>query len=179
VTIVPRGRALGVTEQLPVEERYNMSRADLLARLDVMLAGRESEALVMGEITTGAEKDLIEATRLARRMIARWAMGDLGPVAFDCQDEQPFLGYRMSQRREYSETTAARIDSEVEQLLSRRQKVVQTLLMGARDRLDALAARLLKEETMTDVELQAILGTRPLPETAKSRTEHMTRADVA
>jgi cell division protease FtsH len=144
VTIVPRGRALGVTEQLPVEERYNMSRADLLARLDVMLAGRESEALVMGEITTGAEKDLIEATRLARRMIARWAMGNLGPVAFDCHDEQPFLGYRMSQGREYSETTAARIDSEVAQLLAQRQKAVQTLLMGALDRLDALAARLLK-----------------------------------
>jgi len=73
VTIVPRGRALGVTEQLPTEERYNMSRSDLLARLDVMLAGRESEALVIGETTTGAENDLVQATRLARRMIARWA----------------------------------------------------------------------------------------------------------
>src|SRR5215469_7790769 len=134
-----------------------MSRGDLLARLDVMLGGRESEALVIGEITTGAEEDLIQATRLARRMIARWAMGDLSPVAFDSQDEQPFLGYRMAQGREYSETTGARIDREVEQLLSQRQRAVRMLLMGARERLDALAVRLLKEETITDVELQAIL----------------------
>ena len=179
VTIVPRGRALGVTEQLPVEERYNMSRGDLLARLDVVLAGRESEAVVMGEITTGAEKDLIQATRLARRMIARWAMGDLSPVAFDCEEEQPFLGYRMSQGREYSETTAARIDREVEQLLSQRQRAVRTLLMGARERLDALAARLLKDETTTDVELQAILGARPVSERARPRTPGVAHADVA
>ena len=75
VSIVPHGRALGVTAQLPDEERYNMSRTDLLARLDVMLGGRASEALVIGEITTGAENDLVEATRLARRMITRWGMG--------------------------------------------------------------------------------------------------------
>ena len=176
VTIVPHGRALGVTEQLPGEDRYNMSRADLLARLDVMLGGRESEALVIGEITTGAETDLIQATRLARRMIARWAMGSLGPIAFDANEEQPFLGYQMSQGRDYSEATAARIDREVEELLIERQKVVRTLLTGARERLDRLAARLLKEETVTDVELNEILGPRrgaerdePAP-TAPART---------
>jgi cell division protease FtsH len=173
VTIVPRGRALGVTEQLPIEERYNMSRGDLLARLDVMLAGREAEALVMREVTTGAEKDLIQATRLARRMIARWAMGELGPVAFDCDDEQPFLGYRMAQSRDYSETTAARIDREVEQLLSRRQTAVRTMLVAAREQLDALSARLLKEETVTDVELEAILGPRPAAAARKMQAETM------
>jgi cell division protease FtsH len=178
VTIVPHGRALGVTEQLPAEERQNMSRTDLLARLDVMLAGRESEALVMAEITTGAENDLITATRLARRMIARWAMGDLGPIAFDCEAEQPFLGYRISQGREYSEATAARIDREVEQLLSQRQKAVRTLLTEARDRLDALAARLLTDETVTDVQLRAILGERPTFAIAKPKHE-VARADVA
>ncbi len=171
VTIVPRGHALGVTEQLPLEERYNMSREDLLARLDVMLAGREAEALVLDEITTGAEKDLIQATRLARRMIARWAMGELGPVAFDCEDEQPFLGYRMAQGRDYSEATAARIDAEVEQLLSGRQVAVRTLLLQARDRLDALAFRLLREETVTDVELMEILGARPAPAVTRPKAE--------
>jgi len=160
VTIVPRGRALGVTEQLPTEDRYNMSRADLLARLDVMLAGRESEALVIGEITTGAESDLIQATRLARRMVARWAMGGLGPVAFDADEEQPFLGYQMSQGRDYSEATAARIDQEVEQLLTERQGIVRALLTRARDRLDALAKKLLEEETVSDAALPAILGPR-------------------
>jgi len=161
VTIVPHGRALGVTEQLPMEDRYNLSRADLLARMDVMLAGRTSEALVIGEITTGAENDLIQATRLARRMIARWGMGSLGPVAFESQEEQPFLGYQLSQGRDYSEATGARIDREVEQLLGDRQKAVRRLLTDARERLDALASRLLKEETVGGAELAEILGPRP------------------
>jgi len=169
VTIVPHGRALGVTEQLPTEDRYNMSRGDLLARLDVMLGGRTSEQLVMGEITTGAENDLIQATKLARRMITRWGMGSLGPVAFDTDEEQPFLGYSLSQGRDYSEATAARVDREVEQLLLERQKVVLQLLSKARTALDALAARLLKDETVGDVELAEILGTRPpLPEASKT-----------
>jgi cell division protease FtsH len=161
VTIVPRGRALGVTEQLPMEDRYNLSRADLLARLDVMLGGRASEALVIGEITTGAESDLIQATHLARRMIARWGMGSFGPVAFESQDEQPFLGYQVSQGREYSEDTSARIDREVEQLLGDRQKAARQLLTAARERLDALASRLLKDETVHGAELVKILGPRP------------------
>ena len=161
VTIVPHGRALGVTEQLPTEERYNMSRADLLARLDVMLAGRASEALVIGDITTGAENDLVQATRLARRMMTRWGMGSLGPVAFESDDEQPFLGYQLSQGRDYSEATASRIDREVEQLLADRQRVVQDLLTGARNQLDKLAETLLKEETVGEDQLLRILGPRP------------------
>jgi cell division protease FtsH len=161
VTIVPHGRALGVTEQLPVEERYNMSKTDLLARLDVMLGGRTAENLVIGEITTGAENDLIQATRLARRMITRWGMGTLGPVAFDADDEQPFLGYRMGQGRDYSEATAARVDREVETLLAERQSIVLRLLTSARDRLDALVETLLKEETLGDEQLTRILGPRP------------------
>jgi cell division protease FtsH len=161
VTIVPHGRALGVTEQLPTEERYNMSRADLLTRLDVMLAGRESEALVIGDITTGAENDLVQATTLARRMITRWGMGSLGPVAFASEDNQPFLGYQLSQGRDYSEATASRIDHEVEHLLAERQAVVRQLLIEARERLDSLAQALLKEETIGENELVRILGVRP------------------
>jgi len=164
VSIVPHGRALGVTEQLPAEERYNMSKADLLARVDVMLGGRTSESLVIGEITTGAENDLVQATRLARRMITRWGMGGLGPVAFDSQDEQPFLGYQMAQGRDYSEATAARVDREVESLLAERQSVVLRLLSSARDRLDALVEALLKEETMGEAQLARILGPRPAAE---------------
>jgi len=161
VTIVPHGRALGVTEQLPTEERYNLSRTDLLARLDVLLGGRESEALVIGDITTGAESDLLQATRLARRMITRWGMGSLGPVVLESDDEQPFLGYQLSQGRDYSEATAARIDQEVEHLLVGRQAAVHQLLNEARHRLDALAETLLKEETVGDAELGRILGPRP------------------
>jgi cell division protease FtsH len=162
VTVVPHGRALGVTEQLPTEERYNTSRTDLLARLDVLLGGRESEALFIGDITTGAESDLLQATRLARRMITRWGMGSLGPVTFDSDDEQPFLGYQLSQGRDYSEATAARIDQEVEHLLVERQTAVHKLLNDARQLLEALAETLLKEETIGDAELGRILGPRPL-----------------
>jgi cell division protease FtsH len=161
VTIMPRGRALGVTEQLPAEERYNLSRTDLLARLDVMLGGRESEALVIGDITTGAENDLVQATRLARRMITRWGMGSLGPVALEADEEQPFLGYQLSQGRGYSEATASRIDQEVERLLVERQTAVHQLLSGARHGLEALAEALLKEETLGEAEVVRILGPRP------------------
>ncbi|HXZ84427.1 MAG TPA: AAA family ATPase, partial [Myxococcota bacterium] len=161
VTIVPHGRALGVTEQLPTEDRYNMSRGDLLARLDVMLAGRESESLVMGDVTTGAENDLVQATQLARRMITRWGMGGLGALAFQADEEHPFLGFQLAQGRDYSEATAARIDREVEELLASRGTGVRRLIEGARDRLDALAETLLKEETVSDQELAQILGPRP------------------
>jgi cell division protease FtsH len=162
VTIVPHGRALGVTEQLPIEERYNMSRADLLSRLDVMLAGRESEALVIGDITTGAENDLVQATSLARRMVTRWGMGSMGPVAFTSEDEQPFLGYQLSQGRDYSEATASRIDQEVEHLLAEREAVVRQVLTDARPRLNTLAETLLNEETIGGEELGRILGPRPV-----------------
>ena len=90
VTIVPHGQALGVTQQRPAEERYNYSRTDLLARIDVMLGGRASEALALGDITTGAENDLVQATRLVRRMITRWGMGSLGPVAFQSMTSSRF-----------------------------------------------------------------------------------------
>ena len=117
ITIIPHGRALGVTEQLPSADRYNYDHAYLLARLDVMLGGRVAEALAVGDVTTGAENDLVQATRLARRMITRWGMGGLGPVAFQADEEHPFLGYELTQGRDYSEATAARIDEELQRLL--------------------------------------------------------------
>jgi cell division protease FtsH len=163
VTIVPHGRALGVTEQLPTEERYNYSRTDLLARIDVLLGGRESEALTIGDITTGAENDFVQATRLVRRMITRWGMGSLGPVAFQVDDEQPFLGYQLAQGRDYSDATAARIDHEVEHLIAERQEVVRQLLSNARGKLDRLAEALLRDETIGEDALVHILGPRPGP----------------
>src|SRR5208337_4386100 len=101
VTIVPHGQALGLTEQLPSLERHNLSLAYLTARLDVMLGGRTAEETIFNEITTGAENDLVEATRLARRMVTRWGMGKLGLVAFKGDEQHPFLGYEMSQGRDY------------------------------------------------------------------------------
>jgi cell division protease FtsH len=160
VTIVPRGQALGLTEQLPGEERHNFSRSYLNARLAVLVAGRTSEEVVFGEITSGAENDLIEATKLARRMVSRWGMGDIGLTAFSVDEEQPFLGYEMTQGREYSEMTAARIDRNVRAILDAAHVAVRARLSESRPLLDALAAELLAKETVGADDLTRILGAR-------------------
>jgi cell division protease FtsH len=161
VTIIPRGRALGVTEQLPGEDHYNYSREYLLARLAVMLGGRTAEEVSIGDITTGAENDLVEATRLARRMATRWGMGSLDSMAFQADEEQPFLGYDLARGRDYSEATAARIDQDIQRLLEERHEAVRRLLTDARERLDLLVRTLLQEETIDQDELGRILGPRP------------------
>jgi cell division protease FtsH len=158
VTIVPHGSALGVTEQVPVEERHNLSLSYLKARIAVMLGGRTAEELALGEITTGAENDLVEATKLARHMVTRWGMGRLGPIAFRADEEQPFLGYELSQRPDYSEATAAEIDAEVRRLLEEAHEEVKVRLTEKRPQLDRLAEMLLKEETIELEELIEILG---------------------
>jgi cell division protease FtsH len=163
ITIIPHGRALGVTEQVPGEDHYNYHRAYLLARLAVMLGGRTAEEIALGDVTTGAENDLVEATRLARRMVTRWGMGSLGLVAFQADEEQPFLGYELAQGRDYSEATAARIDQDVQSLLEEQHEAVYRLLSDTRDQLDHLVEALLKEETIDQDTLTHILGPRPNP----------------
>ena len=161
VTIIPRGRALGVTEQLPGGDQYNVSRGYLLDRLAVMLGGRTSEEIVFENVTTGAENDLVEATKLARRMVTRWGMSELGLIAFAADESQPFLGYEMAQGRDYSEETAALIDAEVRRLLEDRHQVARRLLTEHRAELDKLAEALLKHETVGSEALKEILGPRP------------------
>ncbi len=161
VTIIPHGQALGVTEQLPDDDRHNYSRTWLMARVDVMLGGRCAEEVAVGDISTGAENDLVQATRLVRRMLTRWGMGSLGPVAFSADEEQPFLGYQLSQGRDYSEATAARIDRDLERVLGERHDAVGRLLKSERAALDRLAQRLLRDETVSHEALEEILGPRP------------------
>jgi len=163
VTIIPRGRALGVTEQVPGDDHYNYSREYLLARLAVMLGGRTAEEVAIGDITTGAENDLVEATRLARRMVTRWGMGNLGPVAFEADEQQPFLGYELTQGRDFSEATAAQVDQEIRRLLEDRHEAAYRLLTEAHDLLDRLVKALLQEETIDQDEMARILGPRPEP----------------
>ncbi len=171
VTIIPRGQELGVTEQLPGEDHYNYSRQALLARLAVMLGGRTAEELAIGDITTGAEKDLVEATRLARRMVTRWGMGSMGLATFQADEEHPFLGYELAQGRDYSEDTAAKIDQDVQRLLEESHQAARGLLSGTRELLDRLVDTLLREETIDQEELGQILGPRPeLVETDLSST---------
>jgi cell division protease FtsH len=152
---------LGLTEQLPAEEHHNYSQSYLKTRLSVMLSGRTAEEIAFGEVTTGAENDLVEATRLARRMVTRWGMGKLGLASFKTDEQQPFLGYEISQGREYSEATAALIDEEVRALLEDTHQQVRQILTDARERLDLLVETLLKDETVGAVELNRILGPRP------------------
>jgi cell division protease FtsH len=162
VSIIPHGRALGVTEQLPGEDHYNYSKEYLLARLAVMLGGRTAEEVALNEITTGAENDLMEATRLARRMVTRWGMGSLGLMVLLSNEEQPFLGYELSQGRDYSEETAARIDQDVRRLLEDRQRKVHRILIDNLPKLDQLVQVLLREETIEEPTLVNILGQRCL-----------------
>ncbi len=166
VSIVPRGRSLGVTEQLPSDDRRNYSRAYLIARLAVMLGGRVSEEIVFSDVTTGAENDLVEASRLARRMVTRWGMGSLGPVAFKADEEQPFLGYELSQGRDYGQQTADHIDRDVQGLLAERREFVRQLLTDERAKLDMLADALLHEETVDNDGIVKVLGPRPVAQAA-------------
>ncbi len=125
-----------------------------------MLGGRVSEEIALKSITTGAESDLAEATRLARRMITRWGMGSLGPMAFSTDEQQPFLGYELTQGREYSEELAARIDEDVQKLLNDRYEFARQLLESARHQLDLLVKALLQEEIVLQEDLVRILGSR-------------------
>ena len=160
VTIVPHGRALGVTEQMPEEDRYNFSKEELLARVRVMLGGRAAEEIACDDITTGAENDLVEATRLIRRMVTRWGMGSLGLQAFEADDQQPFLGYELTQGRDYSEVTAAKIDRDIQNILNQCHDEAKALLDREHDKLDALVDTLLKDETIEQDTLERVLGPR-------------------
>ncbi|HEX2910648.1 MAG TPA: ATP-dependent zinc metalloprotease FtsH [Chloroflexia bacterium] len=165
VTLIPHGRALGATEQRPVEDRYNYSRSYLMARLTVMLGGRASEELVFGEVTTGAENDLVEATKLVRRMVTEWGMSPVGLTALENDAEQPFLGYELAQGRHYSEAMAAQVDREIKHMLDERYKSARQILEEHRDKLDSLVSNLLKEDTIYQEGLETILGPRPVAQT--------------
>jgi cell division protease FtsH len=147
-----------MTEQLPAVERHNLSRSYLRARINVMLGGRTAEEIALNEITTGAENDLVEATKLARQMVTRWGMSDVGLAAFAADEEHPFLGYEMTQARDYSEETAAQIDRAVQLMLRQTHASVHELLLSQRTKLDAVAQALLDHETVDLPQLQAILG---------------------
>lgn len=165
VTIVPRGRSLGVTQFLPEDERRNYPRSYLLQRLAVALGGRTGEEVALGEITSGAENDLKEATRLARRMVTEWGMGErTGLVAYDLDGENAFLGQRAleGQSRVYSEAAAERVDAEVEGLLEQAHRQAYTILTEHRMALEQLAQALLQEEMLERDQVLAIISGTPV-----------------
>ncbi len=164
-TIVPRGRALGVTAKLPLEERHNMSKKGLLAHIIFALGGRVAEEIIFREQTTGAESDFEQATNLARRMVTQWGMSRLGPLTFGKRDEQVFLGKELAVHKDYSEKTAIEIDRAVQEIVMECYEKARSILETNIDGLKLLADALLERETLVTKEIDEILGPRPqLPE---------------
>jgi len=159
VTIIPRGRALGVTQLVPEEDRMNIGESDLANRLAFILAGRAAEKLIFGEYSAGAENDLVQATRIARKMVAHWGMSErLGPVSCQSSHEHPFLGRDVYEQREFSERTAQIIDEEVARVLGDAAERAAQLLAANRDKLDRLASELEEREMLDDTEVVEIIG---------------------
>jgi len=162
VTIIPRGRALGVTQLLPEEDRLSISETELHARLAFMLGGRAAEKLVFDEYSAGAENDLKQSTQLARRMITHWGMSErLGPVAYRTGEENPFLGKEFHEQREFSEHTAQVIDEEVARILHAAADRARSLLEKHRDELDRLSAALEENEVLNEHEIETLIGPSP------------------
>lgn len=158
VTIIPRGQALGVTEQTPTEERYNMTESDLHARIGVMLGGRTAEKLIFGEVSTGAQQDLKQATDLVRKMVSEWGMSErLGATAFPRSQAQPFLGQDLTQAPNFSEQTAEVMDAEIRRLVEGIDDEVTQLLRDHKAELDALAKHLLDCETLGRDDIERVL----------------------
>jgi cell division protease FtsH len=164
VSILPRGMALGATQQIAPEDRHLHTRAELDARLLVLLGGYAAEQIVLGEISTGAENDLGEATRLASKMVAHYGMSEaLGPVRYDIREEHAFLGQRIATESGTSDATVHAIETEARGLLARALATATGALTAHRAELDRLAAALLQEETLERDRLDELLGPRTAP----------------
>jgi len=158
VSIIPRGRAGGYTLSLPKEDRYYMTRSELLDRITQLLGGRVAEELVLNEISTGAQNDLERATALVRKMIMEYGMSEkLGPLTFGHKQEQVFLGRDIARDRNYSEEVASAIDQEVRRIIDECYDKATRLLKENRDKLDLLAQTLLEQETLHADELERLL----------------------
>jgi len=159
VSIIPRGRALGVTQLLPAEDRYNIGEQRLHSQLAMMMGGRAAEKLVFQEYSAGAEDDIKRATHMARRMVAHWGMSDkIGPVAFRQAEEHPFLGRDIHEQREFSEETARIIDTEVQRFMNEASEQAATVLTKHHGKLDQLAEELLDHESLDGDDVRRILG---------------------
>ncbi len=164
VTIIPRGRALGLTQQLPKEDRLNISREFALKQIVVLMAGRIAEELALGQKTTGAGQDIERATELARKMVCEWGMSDrIGPLAFGKREEAIFLGREIAQHKDYSEQTAIEIDAEVRRIVTECYERARKLVSDNRETLDRIAAALLEHESLDGEDIDALVEGRPLP----------------
>ncbi len=163
VTIIPRGMALGVTMQLPIDDRHNYTKEYLKTDLAILMGGRLAEEIFLNQMSTGAGNDIERATEMARKMVCEWGMSDLGPLTFGKKEEQIFLGREISQHRDYSEDTAIKIDAEVRKLVNEGYDTARNILEGNRDVLQKIALALLEREVLDASEVMMLVEGKELP----------------
>jgi len=166
VTIIPRGMALGVTQQLPEGDRHNYTKEYLLGQISILMGGRIAEENFLGNITTGASNDIEKATELARAMVCEYGMSELGPLTFGKKEEQIFLGREIAQHRDFSEETAIRIDSEVRKIVTEQYERATKIINENRDTMVRLAEALLEHESLDGVQIRRIVAGLPLDDTS-------------
>jgi cell division protease FtsH len=166
VTIIPRGMALGITMQLPIDDKHTYTKDFLEAQLAVLMGGRAAEEIVLGKLTTGAGNDIERVTDLARQMVCEWGMSELGPLTFGKKEEAIFLGREIAQHRDYSEDTAIRIDQEVKKIVTAAYDRAREILRTNRSALDRIAQALLEREVLDANEIRLLIEGKPLPEKA-------------
>jgi cell division protease FtsH len=164
VSIIPRGMALGVTMQLPEEDRHSYTKEHLTSRIAILMGGRIAEEIYLGEdqITTGASNDIERATELARAMVCEYGMSPLGPLTFGKKEEQIFLGREISQHRDYSEDTAIKIDMEVKKIIAVQYELAKKVISENSEAMVRLAEALLEKETLDGVQIRRVVAGLPL-----------------
>ena len=163
VTIIPRGMALGVTMQLPTDDRHNYYKNYLETELAILMGGRIAEEMFLNVMSTGAGNDIERATDMARKMVCEWGMSDLGPLTFGKKEEQIFLGREISQHRDYSEDTAIKIDQEVRKLVSAGYSTARQVITDNRETLERIARALIEREVLDAVEIKLLVDGQELP----------------
>jgi len=163
VTIIPRGMALGLTMQLPTDDRHNYYKNYLDTQISILMGGRIAEELFLNQMSTGAGNDIERATELARKMVCEWGMSDLGPVTFGKKEEQIFLGREISQHRDYSEATAIQIDEEVRKVVSTGYATAKRILSENRETLIRIAKALIEREVLDATEIKMLVEGQDLP----------------
>jgi len=172
VSIIPRGMALGVTQQLPIDDRYTYPKDFLLKTLSVLLGGRAAEEIALGHLTTGAGNDLEKATEIARKMVCEWGMSErLGPLTFGKKEELIFLGKEITKHKDYSEKTAEEIDEEIKKIVTERYEYSKRLLMENQTLLEKIASALLSKETLVSEEIDAIIEGREISTAIQTKSE--------
>jgi cell division protease FtsH len=170
VTIIPRGMALGLTMQLPLDDKLSHDKKYLDTRLAILMGGRIAEEIFLDQMTTGAGNDIERATEMAHKMVCEWGMSELGPLSFGKKDEQIFLGREIAQHRDYSEATAIQIDEQVRKLVETGYKRARQIIEERSDAMVRIAEALLEREVLEGSEVIDLINGKPLKVAANTKT---------